>query len=152
MLAKGVATLVSAPAPIRMKKECLVESGSTETGQQDGHQHSCSAYQLVDFQQEVPVLLPGLLAMEQTKSALRGRRRSCKVMEPLEADTDPGSGAAEVFVLAAGSPFKRSSSAFKDSLFSAEKQFITTSTSGCCSFTRLHRTGSKTPAGGFTVQ
>lgn len=31
VLAKGMATLVSAPASIRTKKECLVESESTET-------------------------------------------------------------------------------------------------------------------------
>lgn len=62
---------------------------------------------------------PGLLAVEQTKSALRGRRSSCRVMEPLEADMSAGSGAARPFFWAVGSPFRRSSSAFSASLLSA---------------------------------
>lgn len=62
---------------------------------------------------------PGLLAVEQTKSALRGRRSSCRVMEPLEADMSAVSGAAEAFFWPVGSPFRRSSSAFNASLLSA---------------------------------
>lgn len=65
--------------------------------------------------------LPGLLAMEHTKSALRGRRNSCRVMEPLEADMPAGSGAAVAFFWPVGSPFRRSSSAFNASLLSAKK-------------------------------
>lgn len=64
--------------------------------------------------------LPGLLAVEQTKSALRGRRNSCRVMEPLEADMLVGSGAAGAFFWPVGSPFRRSSSAFNASLLSAK--------------------------------
>lgn len=62
---------------------------------------------------------PGLLAVEQTKSALRGRRSSCRVMEPLEADVSAVSGAAGAFFWPVGSPFRRSSSAFSASLLSA---------------------------------
>lgn len=65
--------------------------------------------------------LPGLLAVEQTKSALRGRRNSCRVMEPLEADMLVGSGATEAFFWPVGSPFRRSSSTFSASLLSAKK-------------------------------
>lgn len=67
------------------------------------------------------VSVPGLLAVEQTKSAFRGRRSSCRVTEPLEADTDAGSedAAAAVFLGPAGSPFRRSSSALSASLLSA---------------------------------
>lgn len=64
--------------------------------------------------------VPGLLAVEQTKSALRGRRNSCRVMEPLEADMPAGSGAALAFFWPVGSPFRRSSSAFNASLLSAK--------------------------------
>lgn len=66
--------------------------------------------------------LPGLLAVEQTKSALRGRRNSCRVMEPLEADMLAGSGATGAFFWPVGSPFRRSSSAFNASLLSAKKK------------------------------
>lgn len=65
--------------------------------------------------------IPGLLAVEQTKSAFRGSRSSCRVMEPLEADMRLGSGAPEAFFCPVGSPLRRSSSAFKASLFSAKK-------------------------------
>lgn len=57
--------------------------------------------------------------MEQTKSALRGKRNSCKVMEPLEADMQVGSGAAGALFWPVGSPFRRSSSAINAFLLSA---------------------------------
>lgn len=63
--------------------------------------------------------LPGLLAVEQAKSALRGRRNSCRVIEPLEADMLLVSGAAGALFCPVGFPFKHSSSTFKASLFSA---------------------------------
>lgn len=61
--------------------------------------------------------VPGLLAVEQTKSALRGRRSSCRVMQPLEAI---GCGAAGPSFLPPGFPFSWSSSTFSASLFSPE--------------------------------
>lgn len=72
-------------------------------------------------------IVPGLLAVEQTKSALRGRRSSCRVMEPLEAEMDAGSEAAGAFLCPAGAPFRLSSSAFSASLLSAggmEKRIV----------------------------
>lgn len=75
----------------------------------------------------VCVIVPGLLAVEQTKSALRGRRSSCRVMEPLEAEMDAGSEAAGAFLCPAGAPFRLSSSAFSASLLSAggmEKRIV----------------------------
>lgn len=61
--------------------------------------------------------VPGLLAVEQTKSALRGRRSSCRVMQPLEA---VGCGAAGPSFLPPGFPLSWSSSTFSASLFSPE--------------------------------
>lgn len=63
--------------------------------------------------------VPGLLAVEQTKSALRGRRSSCRVMQPLEAIV-LGCGAAGPSFLPPGFPFSWSSSTFSASLFSPE--------------------------------
>ena len=70
---------------------------------------------------------PGLLAAAQTKSALRGSRSSCRVMEPLEAGTPMFRGALEgpaapLFWPDGPSPFRRSSSAFSANLFSAGLQ------------------------------
>lgn len=98
VLANGVATVFSAPARIMMKNEYLVASEIIKEWLQ------CTKRTTLTKNQEVVVLwtilllpstislhtvcfsLPGLLAVEQTKSALRGRRSSCRVTEPLEAE------------------------------------------------------------------
>lgn len=123
MLASGVATVFSAPARIMMKKECLVDSEKNDNRRNVLKYIYTYAYtlQVAKFLFIICMyfLLPGLLAVEQTKSALRGRRSSCRVMEPLEADMQLVCGVAGVLFCPAGSPFKRSSSAFRASLFSA---------------------------------
>lgn len=93
------------------------------------------------------LILPGLLAVEQTKSALRGRRNSCRVMEPLEADMLGWSGAAGAFFWPVGSPFRRSSSAFNASLLSArgierrESQGLTLQLGGTKSYYNIYMNG-----------
>lgn len=71
VLERGVATVFSAPARIRMKKECFIES-EIEIGDDRNKMEVPQPKESIRSRST----LPGLLAVAQTKSALRGNRIS----------------------------------------------------------------------------